>query len=91
MAARTNKTKHDEKTKGLIRASQLLNRLTKHANGKIAMTATEIQAAKIVIGKYIPDLKAVEHKGTVTHQYVARIPDVAPTAQEWEAQNRQLQ
>ena len=63
MAARKNKITHDEKTKELIRASQLLNRLNSHANGTVEMSTTQIQAAKIVIGKRIPDLKAIEITG----------------------------
>lgn len=63
MAARTNKPNHEEKTKALIRASQLLNRLTEHANGNIEMTQSQVNAARIVIGKAIPDLKAIEHSG----------------------------
>lgn len=63
MAARTEKPNHEEKTKNLIRASQLLNRLTEHANGNVEMSSTQINAAKIVIGKYIPDLKAIEITG----------------------------
>ena len=63
MAARTNKPNHDEKTKKLIQASQLLNRLISHANGEIDLTQSQINAAKIVIGKYIPDLKAIELSG----------------------------
>lgn len=63
MAARTNKPLHDEKTKRLIQASQLLNRLISHANGEIEMTQSQVNAAKIVIGKAIPDLKAVELTG----------------------------
>lgn len=63
MAARTTKIKHDEKTKKLIGATQLLKRLKKHADGEIEMSQTQIQAAKIYIGKYIPDLKAVELTG----------------------------
>ena len=70
MAARTNKTTHAEKTKGLIRASQLLNRLYSHANDEIEMTSSQINAAKIVIGKYIPDLKAIEHTGEVKGSFV---------------------
>lgn len=60
MAARKEKITHDDKTKRLIQASQLLNRLISHANGEVELSATQINAAKIVIGKYIPDLKAVE-------------------------------
>lgn len=63
MAARTQKITHDEKTKRLIRASQLLNRLDSFAKGEIEMTQAQVQAAKIVIGKEIPDLKAIEHSG----------------------------
>lgn len=63
MAARTNKTHHAEKTKRLIRASQLLNRLNSFANGEIEMTNAQVNAAKIVIAKEIPDLKAMELTG----------------------------
>jgi hypothetical protein len=63
MAARTNKPNHEEKTKDLIRASQLLNRLTQCANGEVELTPQQIQAAKIVIAKAIPDLKALELSG----------------------------
>lgn len=63
MAARVNKKLHDEKTKRLIGATQLLKRLKKHADGEVEMSQTQIQAAKIYIGKYIPDLKAVELSG----------------------------
>lgn len=60
MAARTNKTTHDDKTKRLIQASQLINRLIMHANGEIDMSQSQVNAARIVIGKSIPDMKAVE-------------------------------
>ena len=63
MAARTNKINHDDKTKRLIRASQLLNRLNDFANGKIEMTQAQVNAARTVIAKDIPDLKAIELSG----------------------------
>ena len=63
MAARTRKPFHAEKTKDLIRASQILNRLNSFINGECEMTPAQVQAAKIVIGKAIPDLKAIEHTG----------------------------
>ena len=63
MAARKNKPLHDDKTKDRIRASQLLNRLNSFANGTVDLTAAQVNAAKIVIGKVIPDLKAIEHTG----------------------------
>ena len=72
MAARTNKPNHEEKTKKLIQASQLLNRLISHANGEADMTQSQINAAKIVIGKYIPDLKAIELSGSEENPIVVK-------------------
>lgn len=74
MAARVNKPNHDEKTKRLISASQLLNRLISHANGEIELTQSQVNAARIVIGKSIPDLKAVELSG----------PDGGPMVVKWQ-------
>lgn len=62
MAARKEPRNRDSSNK-LIAATQLLNRLIKHANDEIEMSQTQINAAKIVIGKYIPDLKAIEISG----------------------------
>jgi len=64
MAARKNPKNRDSSNK-LIQASQLLNRLISHANGEIELTQSQINAAKIVIGKYIPDLKSIEHSGEI--------------------------
>ena len=63
MAARTNKRLHDEQTKRRIQASQLLNRLISYAKGKVEMTQGQVLAAKVVIGKSIPDLKSIEYSG----------------------------
>jgi len=63
MAKRTNRPKHSDRDKDRIRASQLLNRLDAFANGKTDMTTAQVMAARIVIGKVIPDLKSVEVTG----------------------------
>lgn len=63
MAARKNKIYHDEKTKKLIQASQLVNRLISFANGECELSSAQVNAAKIVIGKYIPDLSSVQLSG----------------------------
>lgn len=82
MAARINKINHDDKTKRLISASQLLNRLISHANGEIEMTASQVNAAKIVIGKAIPDLKSVEMTGEGGGPLVVEVIRFADTATE---------
>ena len=83
MPARVNKIYHDEKTKRLIRASQLLNRLTAFANGEITLSQAQVNAAKIVIGKEIPDMCAIEVTGEVTHRYAARLPQAIEDAETW--------
>ena len=76
MAARTRKPLHAEKTKDLIRASQLLNRLNSFVNGECELSPAQVNAAKIIIGKAIPDLRAVEHSGEIngTHKLVQATP-----------------
>ena len=71
MAAR-NDPIPKEKTKKLIQATQLLNRLNSFANGEIEMTQSQVNAAKIVIGKVIPDLKAVEHRGSEENPIITK-------------------
>jgi len=63
MAARKRKIQQDEQTKRRIQASQLLNRLNLFANNKVEMSSAQVLAAKVIIGKSIPDLKAIEHTG----------------------------
>lgn len=63
MAKRVNRPGHSEREKLRIRASQLLNRLSLFANGKVRMNAAQVHAARIVIGKVVPDLKSVEVTG----------------------------
>lgn len=67
MPARKNTPKLREAWRKKIQATMLLNRLQDHVEGKLDMTPTQIQAAKIVLAKTIPDLKAVEHSGEDRH------------------------
>lgn len=82
MAARKNKPLHDDRTKERIRASQLLNRLTQFANGEIEMSAAQVQAARVVIGKIVPDMKAVEISGNPDRpvENMVRVEFIGPAA-----------
>ncbi len=62
MAARL-RPRHQEEVRTKIQASQLINRLTNHALGKVDMTATQVQAVRILLDKSLPNLAAVEHSG----------------------------
>lgn len=55
---------HPDDVKRKIQASQLINRLTKHAlSSKPLMDPSQVTAAVKLLGKVVPDLKAVEHTG----------------------------
>lgn len=62
MAARL-RPRHQEEVRTKIQASQLINRLTNHALGKVDMSATQVQAVRILLDKSLPNLAAVEHSG----------------------------
>ena len=59
-----------------------MNRLNSFANTKIEMTSAQVMAAKVVIGKSIPDLKAIEHTGTdgksIVHEHRFVVEVVKP-------------
>lgn len=62
MAARLNKL-HQADVRAKIQTSQLINRLTDHAHGKVELTNTQVRAIEILLKKTIPDLSAVEMTG----------------------------
>lgn len=63
MAARANKIRHDEDTRSKIQAAMIINRLSDHIVGKIEMDVSQVSAAKVLLNKVLPDLKAVELSG----------------------------
>lgn len=67
MAARL-RPHHQEEVRAKIKTSQLINRLTDHALGKVEMSATQVTAAATLIRKTLPDLSAVELSGEVENR-----------------------
>lgn len=63
MAARTLRPFHTDEIRAKIQASQLINRLTDHAFGIVDLTPTQVQSIKILLGKSVPDLSAVQLSG----------------------------
>lgn len=80
---------HPDDVKAKIQASQLLNRLQKHAFGEVDMTPTQIRAAEICLNKSVPNLSSSEIKQETTVRYVARVPNKATTSEEWQQQHEQ--
>lgn len=71
-----------------IKITMLLNRLTDHAMGKLELSATQVQAIKILVGKVLPDLQATQISGDMEHNYVARMPGMPKSSDEWNKQHK---
>jgi len=64
MSARATKIRHDENTRKKIQAAQIINRLTAHVmSDEPIMDNSQVSAAKVLLAKILPDLKAHEHSG----------------------------
>lgn len=63
MAKRTLRPKHSDEIRAKIQASQLVNRLTDHAFGKVELSGTQIKSIEILLRKSVPDLSSVEMSG----------------------------
>ena len=56
--------KHLQKTRDKIRATQLVNRLLAHINAdEPILDATQVNAAKTLLNKVLPDLRSTELTG----------------------------
>ena len=67
-----------------IQVSHIIRRLSKHVEGEVEMTTSQISAAKILLGKVLPDLQATQLTGEMTTNYVARMPTKSESAEEWQ-------
>jgi len=68
MAGRKGGFRHNQDTRDKIQASSLINRLMDHIESEEPkLDASQVNAAKALLNKVLPDLKAVEHSGELTH------------------------
>ena len=74
MAARSVKIRHDAETRLKIKTSQLINRLTDHALGKIELQHTQVKSIEILLRKTLPDLSQVSGAVEV-HRRVEELSD----------------
>jgi hypothetical protein len=69
---------HPEDVKAKIKTSQLINRLTDHALSDVPiMDASQVQAARALIAKVLPDVKEIDHKssdGSMSPSRVELVP-----------------
>jgi hypothetical protein len=64
MGARTNKIRHNNDTRDKIKAGVIIDRLEKHVLAKEPiMTDGQVSAARVLLNKVLPDLKAMQVTG----------------------------
>lgn len=73
MAARKLRPFHSDEVRAKIQTSQLLNRLTDHALGKVELSATQVRAIEVLIKKTLPDLSAMDLTATHQGEIVAKV------------------
>ena len=76
MAGRKSGFRHNQTTRDKIKAQQLINRLTKHVMAKSPiLDASQVNAAKTLLNKVLPDLKGVEMTSTMEVRTVEQYTD----------------
>lgn len=75
--------RHHEDTRKKIQAQALINRLTAHVKSSTPlMDASQVNAAKALLNKVLPDLSAVSHAGDpnapIKHSVEIHIVDHRP-------------
>lgn len=68
MAARTAKIRHDDETRAKIQAAQIINRFQSCVMGEVTLDAQQVSCGKTLLNKVLPDLSAISHDGTMTHE-----------------------
>lgn len=63
MAARL-RLAQSEQVRSQIQTSQLINRLTDHAFGKIELSNSQVRSIEVLLRKSIPDLQAISLEGS---------------------------
>ncbi len=88
MAARKNRI-NSESARQKIRASHLILRLQKNAQGKLVppLTLGQIRSIEILLKKIVPDLVQTAVTGEVAHRYVVEAPKLL-TRNEWQQKYR---
>ena len=88
MAARTKRIIHDANTRAKIRTSQLANRLTDHALGKIDLEPTQVRAIEILLKKTLPDLSSVEMNANITTDHESALDELEREEHQTETEDR---
>lgn len=58
--------RHQDDVRGKIQATQIINRLYDAFTGEVELTAIQVNIAKTLLDKVLPDLKAIEQTTQLT-------------------------
>ncbi len=86
MAARTHKIRHDDETRAKIQAANIIHRMMECIMGNITLDSNQVSCAKALLNKILPDLQSTELT-VEDKRYVARVPELAKSTDEWLNQN----
>ncbi len=56
---------HKQRTIEKIQNAKIVDRLIDHFNGKVELTQSQCNVGIALIKKHLPDMKAVEHSGSI--------------------------
>ena len=62
-AAKRLRHRHQDEVREKIKVSNIIDRLEKHIDGLIELTATQVASARILLDKSLPSVNAVELSG----------------------------
>jgi hypothetical protein len=66
---------YPQKARERITGSKVLTRLIDHVEGKIELSNSQVNAARILLGKVLPDLKSTAYQGRIEAVSSARLTD----------------
>jgi hypothetical protein len=73
--------RHNEDTRKKIKAAQIINRLEKHVfSDKPILDASQVNAAKALLNKVLPDLQAVDMTAQVEGSFSVTVVSGVPRA-----------
>ena len=82
MAARKN-VANNQRARERIQTTQLINRLTNHALGKLKLEPTQVKSIEILLKKTLPDLAQMTIEGGDKPIQYAQVSSEPLTADEW--------
>lgn len=77
--------RHIDETRAKIQVSQIINRLNQCVMGEIELSPSQVNAAKTLLSKVLPDLQAMALSGETTINN--RVSSKPMTEAEWAAEH----